>query len=101
MVVSLRAQSAFRFVEGNGILITLSIQGMLLHRHLLLRVVLRFPLSLQHVALVVGQFSLFLALELTGVLLPVEYSHGILYILLLLKLLLLLAFVFLLSVQSP
>lgn len=94
-------QLTLSFVECDGILVTLSIECELLGVHLLFGSFLGDPLALEHFSLLSSQFSFFLILESSSVLLPVQNGHCIFDVSMLIGLFLKFAFQFLLSIKVP
>jgi hypothetical protein len=101
LVSGIVTQLTLSFVECDGILVTLSIECELLGVHLLFSSFLGDPLALEHVSLLSSQFSFFLILESSSVLLPVQNGHCIFDVSFLVSFLLEFAFHFLLSIKVP
>lgn len=81
--------------------VALSVQKELLSLGVLLFLVLNLPLSLEHFALSLDRLELGISLEVSGLLLPLQDSHGVLDLCFLLCLLLNFTFELLLAVKLP
>ena len=101
VTISFFTKYTLSFIKDNGILVTLSVKSELLLLHFLFSMFFTVPLLLQHLTLLLCQFSFFLSLELSCVLLPIKNGHGVLNIDAFLFFFSLFTFEFLLGIELP